>query len=193
MKKIEIIWREILYQALERNNYIFNQSKLAEKFGISTSTVHAALNELRRLGIVEVKKKFFRLKDYEKLLFFWATKRNLEKDICYATRVDLPVMETEGSLPAQIIPTAYTAFRFLFKEAPADYDQIYVYSQEDISGISKRFPPQKGNANLFILREDKWLKKYRVLPLGQLFVDLWNLPQWYARDFYQNLLDKIRK
>lgn len=191
MKKIEIVWRELLYQALEKNNYTFNQSKLAREFGFSTSTIFAALKELRALGIVRVEKKFFQLNDWEKLLLFWATKRQLSRDIVYKTKADLPTITLEGSLPASVIPTGYTAYRFRFATAPSEYDCVYVYGEKAI--VEKRFSFNKGTPNLFVLKSDPFLPKYQKFPLGQLFADLWNLPQWYARDFYQSLLDKIKK
>jgi len=43
MKKIEIIWRELLFQAIEKKTRRFTQKELAKKFGFSTSTVFQAL------------------------------------------------------------------------------------------------------------------------------------------------------
>jgi len=39
MLKKEIIWREILFQAIEKNVFNFQQKELAEKFNYSLSTV----------------------------------------------------------------------------------------------------------------------------------------------------------
>ena len=189
MKKIEVIWREMLFQAIEKNKVEFNQSTLAEKFGFSTSTVSAALSQIRQMGIVKVQKKFFRLVNVEKLLFFWATKRQLNRELIYKTRVDLPIMEIEGLLPGSIIPAAYMAYRFRYKSSPSDYDHVYVYGTKN--EVEKRFPQKSGYPNLFVLKPDEFLKNYKTLPLSQIFVDLWNLPEWYSRDFYQELLTKI--
>ena len=129
MKKIELIWREILTSALEKRQNFFSQKELAAKFALSTSLVFHALKKPRSLGAVKVETRGFELVDFEKLLFLWATERNLNTDIIYRTYANLPVMEIEGLLPAEAIPTAYTAYRFLFGDTPADYDKVYFYSQ----------------------------------------------------------------
>lgn len=187
MLKKEIIWREILYQVIEKKQYQFTQKELAQKFKFSLSTVFNALKIPRANGAIKVFNRFFRVIDKQKFLSIWATFRNLNKDIIYQTRVDLLIKKIEGELPADIIPTAYTAYCLKFKDAPADYDKIYIYAK-DLSQIKKRFPFKKGVANLIILKPDDFLKNYGVFPpLCQIYVDLWNLPEWYAKEFLNNL------
>jgi DNA-binding transcriptional MocR family regulator len=191
MSKKEIIWREILYQALEKKQYRFTQKELAQKFKFSLSTVFNALKIPRSTGAIKVSGRFFTVTDKQKFLSIWSTHRRLTKDIIYQTKVDLPVQKIEGELPAEVIPTAYTAFRLKFKEAPADYDKVYVYA-ENLEQIKKRFSTKKGIPNLIILKADKFLKNYGLLaPLAQIYVDLWNLPEWYASDFLSILKEKI--
>jgi DNA-binding transcriptional MocR family regulator len=191
MSKKEIIWREILYQALEKKQYRFTQKELAQKFKFSLSTVFNALKIPRSTGAIKVSGRFFTVTDKQKFLSIWSTHRRLTKDIIYQTKVDLPVQKIEGELPAEVIPTAYTAFRLKFKEAPADYDKVYVYA-ENLEQIKKRFSTKKGISNLIILKADKFLKNYGLLaPLAQIYVDLWNLPEWYASDFLSILKEKI--
>lgn len=193
MKKIEFIWREILTSALENKQTIFSQKELAGKFGVSTSTVFHALKRPRGIGAVKIGGRGFELTDFEKLLFLWATERNLKKEIIYQTSADLPIMEIEGLMPSNVVPTAYTSYRFLFKETPADYDKVYFYS-ENIVEVKKRFPPNEQGANIFILKADAWLGKYKPPPpLPQIFVDLWNLPEWYAKEYRDACLAKIRE
>jgi len=81
MKKIELIWREILTEALENHQSYFSQKELAQKFKLSTSMVFHALKKPRNLGAIKVGGRGFELLDWEKLLFLWATERNLKKDI----------------------------------------------------------------------------------------------------------------
>ena len=57
MKKIELIWREILDEGII--NPIFEQKKLAKKFGLSTSTVFAAIKPLRTFVISPPMKEDF--------------------------------------------------------------------------------------------------------------------------------------
>lgn len=187
MLKKEIIWREILYQALEKKQYQFTQKELAQKFKFSLSTVFNALRIPRASGAIKVYGRFFSIIDQQKFLSIWGTHHNLNKDIIFKTRVDLPIQKIEGELPADVIPTAYTAYRLKFKDAPADYDKVYVYIK-DLNQIKKRFPVKKGVANLIVLKEDDFLKNYgNFPPLAQIYVDLWNLSEWYAREFLNNL------
>lgn len=191
LKKKEIIWREILFQSIEQKKHQFTQKALSEKFGYSLSTIFNALKIPRASGAVEVKGKYFLIRDQEKFLNIWATFRNLSKDIVYETRVDAPVIETEGLMPSNAIFTAYSAYRLKFNDAPADYDKVYIYSN-NLEEIKKRFPLQKGNANLIVLKPDAGLSKFgSIVPLPQMYVDLWNLREWYAKDFIDALKSKI--
>ncbi len=191
LKKKEIIWREILFQTIEKKVRQFTQKALAEKFGYSLSTIFNALKIPRASGAIEVSGKFFVVRDQEKFLSIWATFRNINKDIIYQTRVEKPVTEIEGTMPSSAIFTAFSAFRLKFNETPADYDKVYVYGA-DFEEIKKRFPPQKGNANLIVLKPDAELKTYgATAPLPQMYVDLWNLSEWYAKDFLNGLKEKI--
>lgn len=191
MLKIEVIWRELLFEALEKRKRQFTQKELAEKFGFSTSTIFQALKIPRKMGAVRVTGRFFTLDDPEKLLYHWASVRTPQKDLAYQTRADLPVLEIEGQMPPQVIFGTFSAFRQRFRETPADYDQVYVYALT-LEEIKRRFPPQKGPANLFILAADPFLSTYGPLtPLGQTFVDLWNLKEWYAKEFVTALREKI--
>ena len=192
MIKKEVIWREILFQAMENKKMEFTQKELAEKYGFSLSTVFNALKVPRNVGALEGKRGF-KIRDIEKFLHLWATFRNLKKDIIYQTNVSESVREIEGEAPPFVIFGAYGAFLKKHKEAPADYDKVYFYSGENkIEEIKIRFPEQRGYLNLIILKADPWLKSFGVItPDCQTFVDLWNLPEWYAKDFLDALKDKI--
>jgi hypothetical protein len=191
MFKKEIIWREILFQAIEKKKNKFTQKELSAKFKFSLSTVFNALKVPRQVGAVEVRGRFFTILSIEKLLAVWATQRNLKKEIIYKTRLNLPVLKIEGEMPDSVIYTAYSAYRLKFKQAVADYDKVYIYA-DDLSEIKKRFPFKKGQENLIVLRADKFLAEYgKTAPLGQIYVDLWNLNQWYAHDYLEALKNKI--
>ena len=194
MTKKEVIWREILFQALENKKTEFTQKELAEKYGFSLSTVFNALKVPRGVNAIEGKRGF-KIRDIEKFLNLWATFRNLKKDIIYQTNIKKSVREIEGEAPPAVIFGAYSAFLKKYKEAPADYDKVYLYcSEEKIKEIEARFPLQKGYANLLILKADPWLASFgEITPDCQTFVDLWNLPEWYAKDFLNSLKEKIKK
>lgn len=191
MTKKETIWRHILHKALSEKQFSFTQKHLAEYLKISTSTVFNALKVPRKLGAVEVTGRFFRLRDAEKLLLLWATQRNLKNDLLYQTYVDLPAQKIEGLMPSNIIFGAFSAYRLSYNDVPADYGVVYVYAG-DPAEIKRRFPKIKGEPNLFVLKADDGLAVFgKATPAVQTFVDLWNMPQWYARDFLDALKQKI--
>lgn len=191
-----MIWRHVLHEALERKNLIFTQKELAAQFCFSTSTVFHALEIPRKLGAVEVRGRFFRLRDMEKLLLLWATQRNFHDDIIYSEFVPFPVREIEGMMPPDVIFAAFSAFRLKYQEAPADYSAVYVYS-DSFEKIRGRFSSavagkDKGAQNLFVLRQDSYLSSFGAYtPDVQTFVDLWNLSDWYAKDFLEALRKKM--
>lgn len=192
MKKIEFIWRHLLYETVEKRETSFRQQDLAASFGISSSTVNAALMPIRRLGAVRVGGRGFTVTDYEKILYHWANRRNLGSDLIHAVHVNLPIREIEAQLPPGTVPTAYTAVRERFGEPPADYDRVYCYPN-DPKEVQRRFASEitKGTPNLFLLMPDHFLSSYPALPLSQLFVDLWNLSDWYAKDFVHAVKEAI--
>ena len=84
-------------------------------------------------------------------------------------------------MPNEIIFGAYTAYKFLYHDVPADYSEVYVYADVD---LKERFPPQKGVPNLFVLKKDPFMESYgKTTTAAQTFVDLWNLRDWYAKEF----------
>ena len=192
MLKKEIIWREILHQAFSKNNLKFTQKDLSEKLGFSISTVHTALIFPRQTAAIIVTGRNFRVADKEKFLLLWATHRQLAKDIIFKARVESQsVQELEGLMPPTVMFAAYSAYAREYHAAPADYDTAYVYlKEEDLSAMKKRFPSSRGEPNVIGLKSDPHLERYGYFPpLVQTFVDLWNLPQWYAKDF----LDDVKK
>lgn len=191
MLKIEIIWREILFQAIEKKNFQFTQKELAARLGVSTSTIFQALKTPRKAGAVRVTGRFFLLEDSEKLLYHWASVRNLQKEIIFTSRVNLPVLEIEGMAPPDVIFGCYSAARQILGTPPADYDKVYLYAK-DTAEIKARFTFEKGRPNLIVLKQDPLLTRYgQITTFAQTFVDLWNLPDWQAKDFTRSLKEKI--
>ncbi|MFH1192256.1 MAG: hypothetical protein V1655_02155 [bacterium] len=191
MLKKEIIWRHILYEAIEKNIFLFQQKELAEKFNFSLSTVFNALKIPREIKAVEISGRGFKLKNTEKLLYLWGTQRKLEKDIIYKTFVNEPIEKIEGMMPDDIIWGGFSAYKYKFGAVPSDYGKIYVYS-ENKEKIEKRFPLLKGVANLFIIKSDAYLKEYgTIAPIAQIFVDIWNTSDWYGKEFLDKLKEKM--
>lgn len=194
MLKIETIWHHMLYLAIEKGQFQSTQKVLADELGYSLSTVNSAIRQIADIGAVEVSSRFFVLRDVKKLLYFWATHRNLKKDILYQTFVDEPILEIEGLIPNGAIFACYTAARILLKEPPADYSKVYVYfDKTNIDIIKKRFPQVKSDSpNLFVLDVYPKQPDYGVTTtLPQTFVDVWNLSDWYAKDFLHEIEGRI--
>ncbi len=195
MLKKEILWREILNQAAENKKFDFTQKELAEKFGFSLSTVFNALKIPRAQGAIKVTGRNFSVADIEKFVYIWATQRNLEKEIIFKTFLPKSAKEIEGLMPSGIIFGCYSAYTQKYQSAPADYDKVYVYAdQSELDETKKRFQKAKGNPNIFILKKDSYLSQFgNLTPDVQTFVDLWNLKDWYAKEFLNKLKEKIIK
>jgi len=193
MKKTEIIYQEILFDAIENKQNKFTQLELSKRLNVSLSTVNNALKPLDKIGGISIEKRFFSIRDLEKILIFWATKRNLDKDIIYKTNVNLSIQDIEKNLPSGITYTAYSAYKFKFNDVPADYSEVIVYSNNP-DEIKARFPFKKGHANLVVLKKNKEmnrLTKNNIVSSAQIYVDLWNLGTWYAKEFLNALGQRI--
>ena len=152
MKQKEIIYRELAEHILRKEKNILTQLMLSKKLQISLNTVNGAIFPLRRIGAVQVRKRSLAVIDEKKLILYFASVRNLQKDICWQTRAEMPPSRIEKNMPANAIFTAYSAYKFLFDDVPADYSEIYVYADEKgLAEIQRRFPTKEGPANLFVL------------------------------------------
>lgn len=193
MNKKETIWREILCQAIEHKRFEFSQKELAESFNFSLSTVFNSLKIPRQIGAVRVGGRGFEVQDIEKFLYLWATHRNIEKDVLYKTDTGLSVKETEGSVPPFVIFGCYSAYSKKYKDEPADYDKVFIYSDSKrLKEIKERFPEKKGYENLIVLKSDPYLYKFGyTTPDAQTFVDLWNIKEWYAKEFLNALKGRM--
>ncbi|OGL87902.1 hypothetical protein A3I42_00205 [Candidatus Uhrbacteria bacterium RIFCSPLOWO2_02_FULL_49_11] len=193
--KKEQIWRYILEKALSPERvFEFAQKEIAAQLGCSTSTVFNALKTPRDSGAVRVGGRGFTVINLDKFLTIWATRRRLMKDIVYQTHVDAPVRAIEQEMPPQVVFTGYSGYKFRFKDTPADYDKVYVYCPSAVlPELKKRFPrSRKKSPNLFALSPDRHLAASEGLaPQAQLYVDLWNLPDWYAHDYLKALKEKL--
>lgn len=188
MKKKEWIYREITYQVLENKTNFITQKFLSDKCGISIGNVNHSIKPLESMNAIEKKPRGFRVIDIKKILFYWASIRNLDKDIVYKVFVDDSVINIEKSMPP-VVFTAYSGFKFKFGSVPSDYSEVLVYG--DKKEIASRFPQREGRYNLIVLKPDRHLMKFEQAPLSQLFVDLWNLNTWYAQEFLKALDVKI--
>ena len=185
MKRIELVLKEILYQAVEKNNRKTSQSYLAKATSTSLSTVNLAIKHLKKMGSVEVKRRSLIIINPKKILLYWASIRNLEKDIIKKIRVESSVVDIEKNMPPEVIFGAYSAYKFFYHDQPADYSEVYIYS-DNPEDILKRFSVKQGPPNLFILKKD-----FDKMTVAHIFVDLWNLKEWYAKDFLKSMENKL--
>ncbi len=199
MEKIGAVYRLVCEEFLQNNNR-FTQMGIAKSLGVSLSTVNSAVSKLERISAVIVYTRHFEVISLEKLLLYWATHRDLYRDICYQTYVNLEIREIESSMPAKVAYTAYTAYKYVVGEPPADYSQVYVYAnQAGLEGIKRRFPAKSGHYNLIVLSADFIMSrmiedgtlKHSSVSMPQMFVDLWNIKNWYSKEFTDKLMEKM--
>lgn len=190
MRKKERVYREILYQALEKEERKLTQKNLSNRCEVAIGTVNYALSPLEDMNAIEKRQRSFLAIDPKKILLYWASHRKIKRDIVYSTYFDGTVREIEQQLPNCLL-TSYSGHKFRFGEPPAGYSEVWVYGEEQ--EIRDRFPQKKGNGNLFVLESDKHLEKFSEVPLGQLYVDLWNMDTWYASEYIKKLDEKLKK
>lgn len=199
MKNQEIVYREIACSFVDGGRG-FTQLDLSKKLGMSISTVHAAVSKLAAINAVRVKQRSFEVMDFERLLMFWATHHSTVKEVVYSVRVNMPVGKIEGSLPDGVAYTAYTAYRMLFEDAPADYSEVYLYATDiALAEIKRRFRSKALTPNLFILKTDKLLKnkieKKKLVKssvcTAMAFVDTWNLREWYSKEYSDAYMKRL--
>lgn len=187
--KTERVYREILHELLENGKNFFSQKKLSEVCGTAIGSVNYALNPLENIGAIEKKRMGFRIVNAKKILLYWASVRKLQRDIIYQTFADMPTTEIEKNMP-EVVFTAYSGYKMLFGSAPSDYSEVYVYGDYR---VKERFPQKKGKPNVIVLKMDGHLGKFKSVPTGQLFVDLWNINTWYAQEFLKALEAKLNE
>jgi hypothetical protein len=194
MNRKEAVYREIGCSRI-RGQTDFTQLALSRKLGLSLSVVNSAVTDLRDVNAVRVKQRSFEVIALDRLLLYWATHRVLKKDIAYQTRASMPVKEMDA-----VAFTGYTAYKLLFGEVPADYSELYVYATDaGLNEIRRRFKANDRIPNITVLKCDRFLEaaitghelKNSSVCEAQLFADLWNMGQWYAKDFVDALSKRL--
>jgi hypothetical protein len=177
MKKGDRVFREILYRVYEQGERFMSQKTLAQVCELSLGSVNPLIARLGQLGAIEKKPLGFRVIDPKKILLYWAGKRNLPADVVYSTRSPLSVSSIEVQMPPGAILTGCSGYRIRFGDVPAEYDEVYVYA--DPRDVKRKFPAREVyRKNVFVLRSDPHLERLSeggIVPLAQLYVDLWQL------------------
>lgn len=195
----EQVWREILS---EPSAAALQQKDIAARMGISISTVHSALTVPRRAGAVRVGGRGFDVVDRMKLTVIWAVFRNLWRDVEIDVWSDLPPGKTEGLVSRfeGVQFTAASAFKYGIGSVPSDYDHVLAYAPRGLlPEIEERCRPHlirkvrrglgrhhKEVTRLTLLEPDERLPGGGV-PLSQIYVDLWQLPVWWATEFTRRI------
>jgi len=189
--KIERVYREILHKILDEKELDakFKQRELSKSTGLSISTVNYALKPLADMNTIAKKRFGFTVIDAKKILFYWASIRKLTRDITCKLAVNEKVEKIEASVPSRTVFTAYSAFKFKFKTIPSEYSEVVVYGNKE--DFEERFKSTGKYPNVIVLKLDEHLLKFKIAPIAQIFVDLWNLNTWYAGEFLKKLEEII--
>ena len=193
--KYERIYREILIGVLERKEK-FTQLELHRKCSVSLGFANKIIKGLADIGAVDIQRRQFRIIDSSKILFDWASKRRIKREISESYCIDMNIMDIEKSFP--FIFTAYSAWRLLTRSLPFDYDEIYAYVPIDEKNLFKTWledkPIKKGKENLFVIfTDDNHLIKNcrkKTAPVPQIFVDIYNLRSVASKYFVKDILEK---
>ncbi|MGQ9781437.1 MAG: hypothetical protein ACUVQ8_04180 [Nitrososphaeria archaeon] len=180
-----MVYREILYNVIEKRNHKFTQVGLSRLCDLSISTVNYALHPLKRMNSIEKLSKGFRVINPRKILLYWASIRNLEEDILYKTYVNGTIDEVESLVPPGTLFTGYTAYKIRFGQVPSEYGEVIVYGEKE--DFLERFGKEKEPPNLIVLKLDRHLNKFKQVPVTQIYVDLWNHGSWYSEAFLRKL------
>lgn len=176
MRKWERIPRQILYRYLEEDVRFMRQIEIARECGIALGSVNRLLKKLERLGGIEIKPQGFRVTDITRILLFWANRRDLHSDIQLVWPTSTPVKAIERTRDGHIF-TCFSAFKFRIGKSLREYTQVYLYG--DPKRIQRLFHRSQEKINeIFVLEPEPHLASlshHGVVPLGQLFVDLWQV------------------
>ena len=193
--KNEKIYREILTGILEKKEK-FTQLELSRKCNVSLGLVNKIIKRLAEIGAVDIQRRQFRIIDSSKILFDWASKRRIKREISESYCIDMDISEIEKSFP--FIFTAYSGWRLLTGSLPFDYDEVYVYVPAEEKKLFKIWlqdkPIKKGRENLFVIfTDDEHLirnSRKKIAPIPQIFVDIYNLSSIASKYFVKEMLEK---
>ena len=164
----------------------FTQKEIADAFNGSLGVVHYALRPLARIGAVRKMTRGFELMDWRKFLVHWASVRRMR--FVYRTCSGVDVGTVEATMPP-VLFTAYSGAKIYYGLNPSDYSECHVYG--DAGEVKKRFPPGEGKEDVFCLEMPRFLDGLEKTPMTLLYVDLWNLGTWYAREFLDAVERKL--
>jgi hypothetical protein len=191
LSKTEIVWRQLLVEALEHDNRRSSVTELSRRFGFGPSTVHRSLVAPREMGAVDGGWRGLIVYDPIRLLLHWAGQRRLRRDKPLTVHTGLPAEEIEAILPDSTILTGAAGYARRFSNTVADYSTVYVYSS-DPDGVLAAVPDLVGAPDLIILEPDEFLPSNgRVVSVPQMYVDLFATPGWQAQRFLHAMNERL--
>lgn len=182
-----------ILKAYDKGKYEITQKEIALNLKCSLNTVNYSLKPLMRMGAIEKHNRGFRVIDAIKIMIHMANVYNISWESMY---VRAPVEDIESGMP----PGLYTAFsgaKIYYGIEPADYDKVFFFGNCD--EVFRRFGGKtfKDDVliknNVFCSMTPPYLKNEDKTPLFQIYVDLWNLPYWYSREFLNKVYEEIEK
>jgi len=196
MKKEERILREILIGVKKRKEKFF-QKEISKVCNVSIGLVNKLVKKLESQSSVQRKGRGSSVIDASKILLYWATRRQIQKEINERYYIKNSVEQIEKTLPACVIFTAFSGWRLLTKRAPADYREIYIFVPKGSENVIKLWlkenRPSKGPENLFIIyTDDEHLiknSKKNIAPVPQIFVDLYSIGGISSKYFLNDILE----
>ena len=86
MLKQEAVIRKILSQSLYEDD-IIDQQQISQSLNVSIGSVNKVISRLQRMGSVSKTGRRYSVTSFKKILMFWSSLRNLQRDVVYSTRV----------------------------------------------------------------------------------------------------------
>ncbi len=170
------------------------QLDLARECDIAIGAVNRVLKKFERLGAVEIKPQGFRVIDIERILLYWANHRDLYADIALRWPTGSPITDVERTLSTTHVLTCFSGFKARFKKVLREYDQVFVYG--DSAPVRRAFAKvQEPVSEIIVLNSDPHLIKLaqnNVAPVGQLFVDLWQIGN-PGKPWIDFISDRVRR
>ena len=196
MLKEERIYREILI-GVQRKKGLFYQNRVSKECGVSIGLVNKTIKKLERQSSIQKKVKGFSVIDPSKVLLYWATRRNIQKDVSTKFCIKKDISSIEKTLPSCVIFTGYSGWRLSTGRTPVDYREVYVYmkkkDEDKIDLWLNENKPSKGLENLFIMCiDDLHLinnSEKNIAPIPQIFVDLYSMGGLSSKYFLNDILD----
>ncbi|MEM3434291.1 MAG: hypothetical protein QXP27_08980 [Candidatus Methanomethyliaceae archaeon] len=189
MTNKELIWRYLLVESRQRQQWRWQQKEVAAMLGFAPGTVHRALFVPRRAGAVAVESRGFRIRDWKKFLLIWAVFRNMSQDRIWQARLKLPPDRVEGQMIPEARFSGASGFKFRYNYIAADYDEVLIYLDEGyLDKLKYRFSShwaRFGETTITVLKPDRLLGD--IVPPEQIYVDLWQMSQWWASEFIKAL------